>query len=293
MNETIVVGIGEVLWDILPEGKRIGGAPANFAYHAAQQGVTSYVVSAIGNDPDGKGIINELKNSGLSVEYLEKNSDFPTGTVSVELKDGIPSYVIHEPVAWDYIPWNSSLEELAHKTDAVCFGTLAQRNDTSANTIQAFLKHTRSDCFKVFDINLRQDFYCPELIESSLNLCDLLKLSDEELPIIANMLGLQGDDNELATALMKRFELKYMVLSKGKDGACFYDRAQTISSPSFDYGPKVDTVGCGDSFTAVLTVGLLEGLDPVVAMNYSSRIAGLVCSSAGAMPEIPDSLKIQ
>ncbi len=287
-----VVGIGEVLWDLLPEGRRIGGAPANFAFHAAMQGAEACSVSAIGDDPDGRDIIAELRNKGQSTEYIATLPQRKTGTVTVELANGMPSYTIHAPAAWDFIPFSAHLKRLAPEADAVCFGTLAQRGDVSAATIRCFLSHTRSDCLKIFDVNLRQKFYSAELVDSSLRQCNLLKISDEELPVVAELLCFDGSDESVISALMCRYGLKYTVLTRGGDGSVFSDGRTFTAFPACNFGPKVDTVGCGDSFTAVLTAGLLFGLPPEKAMRHASRIAGLVCASQGAMPEIPDKLRI-
>ncbi len=288
----IVVGIGEVLWDLLPEGRRIGGAPANFAFHASMQGAEAYAVSAIGDDLDGRDIIAELRNKGQSTEYIATLPQRKTGTVTVELANGTPSYTIHAPVAWDFIPFSAHLERLASEADAVCFGTLAQRGDVSATTIRCFLSRTRPECLKIFDVNLRQKFYSAELIDSSLRQCNLLKISDEELPVVAELLGFDGSDESVISALMCRYGLKYAVLTLGGEGSVFCDGQAFAAFSACNFGPKVDTVGCGDSFTAVLTVGLLFGLQPGKAMRHASRIAGLVCASHGAMPEIPEKLRI-
>lgn len=289
----IVVGIGEVLWDLLPKGRRLGGAPANFAYHASMQGAEAYAVSAIGDDTDGCDILAELRCKGQSTEYIATLPQRSTGTVTVELVNGIPNYTIHAPVAWDFIPFSAQLERLAQKADAVCFGTLAQRGDVSAATIRSFLSHTRPDCLKIFDVNLRQKFYSAELVDSSLRQCTMLKISDEELPVVAELLGFEeGGDETVISALMCRYGLKYAVLTRGGDGSVFSDGQTFTAVSACDFGPKVDTVGCGDSFTAALTVGLLFGLAPEKAMLHASKIAGLVCASPGAMPEIPEELRI-
>ena len=291
-RKPVVVGIGEVLWDVLPEGRRLGGAPANFAYHAQQQGAEAFAVSGVGSDRDGQDIIDELTGRELVTQYIACVPGYSTGTVSVKLTDGIPSYNIHAPAAWDFIPWSNRLQQLAEQADAVCFGTLAQRHAVSAETIRRFLTHTRPNCLKVFDVNLRQDFYTPELIKASLEFCDLLKISDEELPVVAGMFDLCGSEDAIAEELLNVHHLKYLVLTKGKDGSVLYSEDRAVNVPAYDHGPKVDTVGCGDSFTATLTVGLLLGLDPEVAMSHASKIAGLVCASHGATPEIPLKFRI-
>ena len=291
-NVPVVVGIGEVLWDLLPEGRRLGGAPANFAYHAAMQGAEAYAVSAVGDDANGSELLVELRGKKLSTEYIAELPLHSTGTVTVKLNDGMPSYTIHAPVAWDFIPWNDRLEQLARQADAVCFGTLAQRGNVSAETIIRFLDHTRPDCLKVFDVNLRQTFFSKDIIDASLRQCNLLKISDEELPVVAELFGLYGADEVVISELMRRYNLKYAVLTRGKDGSAFYDGKGIIAIPAYDYGAKVDTVGCGDSFTATLTAGLLFGFSLEAAMTRASKIAGLVCASAGAMPEIPEELRL-
>ena len=289
----LLVGIGELLWYLLPGGRRLGGAPANFAYHAAQQGAEAYAISAIGDDTEGLDILSEIKNKQMSTEYLAIVQGQSTGTVTVELNDGFPAYIIHAPVAWDFIPFEDRIAALARKADAVCFGTLAQRGEVSAATIRRFIAHTRPDCLKIFDVNLRQHFFNREVIELSLKQCNLLKISDEELPVVAELLGLHGNAEKSISQLLQRYNLKYVVLTKGVKGSEFSDENAYITVPAFKFGPKIDTVGCGDSFTAVLATGLLIGLAPADAMRHASMIAGIVCASAGAMPEIPEELKIR
>ena len=288
----LVVGIGELLWDLLPEGRRLGGAPANFAYHAAAQGMQAFAVSAVGNDQAGLDIFAELTSKSLSTEYVAKLPEQKTGTVTVELSDGMPSYTIHAPAAWDFIPFSESLERLATQADAVYFDTLAQRGNVSATTIRRFLSHTRPDCLKVFDVNLRQNFFNADIVDASLKRCDLLKISDEELPTVAELLKISGGERIIMAELMRRYKLKHAVLTKGKDGSVFYYGKMSMEIPAFEFGPKIDTVGCGDSFTATLTAGLLSGFAPEEAMRHESRIAGLVCASSGAMPDIPGEFRI-
>ena len=292
IKKPIVVGIGELLWDLLPGGRRLGGGPANFAYHAAAQGMAAFAVSAVGDDQAGRDIFAELRGKSLSTEYVASLPEQKTGTVTVELSDGIPSYTIHAPVAWDFIPFSESLERLATKADAVCFGTLAQRGNVSATTIRRFLSHTRPNCLKIFDVNLRQDFFNADLIDASLGRCDLMKISDEELPAVAELLKISGGEKIIMAELMRRYKLKHAVLTKGKDGSVFYDGKTYMEIPAFEFGPKIDTVGCGDSFTATLTAGLLSEFAPEEAMCHASRIAGLVCASSGAMPDIPGEFRI-
>jgi len=280
-----VAGIGELLWDLLPAGKQLGGAPCNFAYHASRAGCESFVISALGTDGLGEEILALFDEHALDKRYVQQTGDFPTGTVTVSLDaSGIPSYIIHENVAWDNIVWNGSLETLAKSMDAVCFGSLAQRNPVSQLTILNFLKATRPDCLRVFDINLRQAFYSVPVIVQSLELSNILKLNEDELPVVADLLTLQGNDDELMTQLMQQFKLKMIVLTKGDKGSFL----RTEEELSFMEVPKVkiaDTVGAGDSFTAVIVAGLLQNHNLKTIHENATRVAAFVCTQNGAMPE--------
>ena len=285
MHQFKVAGIGELLWDLLPAGKELGGAPCNFAYHASRAGCESFVVSALGTDGLGEDILALFDEHGLTKSYVQQTADFPTGTVTVSLDaNGIPSYIIHENVAWDNIGWNSTLETLAKSVDAVCFGSLAQRNTVSRQTILNFLKATRTDCLRVFDINLRQAFYSEHVIVQSLQLSNILKLNEDELPVVAKLLALNGNDDELLTQLMQQFKLKMIALTKGDKGSFL----RTKDEKSFMEVPKVkiaDTVGAGDSFTAVLVAGLLQNHKLKTIHENATRVAAFVCTQNGAMPE--------
>jgi fructokinase len=263
----------------------LGGAPCNFAYHASRAGCESFVVSAIGTDGLGKEILSLFDENALDKSYVQQTSDFPTGTVTVSLDaDGIPSYIIHENVAWDNIGWNNSLETLAKNVDAVCFGSLAQRNPVSQQSILNFLKATQNDCLRVFDINLRQAFYSENVIVQSLELSNILKLNEDELPTVAKLLALHGSDDELLAQLMKKFNLKMIALTKGDKGSFL----RTEKEQSFMEVPKVkiaDTVGAGDSFTAVIVAGLLQNHDLKTIHENATRVAAFVCTQNGAMPE--------
>lgn len=280
-----IAGIGELLWDVLPSGKQLGGAPCNFAYHAKQAGCDSFVISSLGHDELGQEIISLFDEYELDTSYLQLTSDFSTGTVSVSLNEqGIPSYIIHENVAWDNIRWNPSLERLAKNVDAVCFGSLAQRNTVSRQTILHFLNATKKNCLRVFDINLRQSFFDHETICKSLELANILKLNDEELPVVAKLLGLWGNDDELLLQLMDRFKLKLIALTKGGEGSFLL----TENEKSFMKVPMVkvaDTVGAGDSFTAVLVAGLLQNHGLKKIHETATQVAAFVCTRNGAMPE--------
>lgn len=286
-----VAGIGELLWDMLPEGKQLGGAPTNFGYHAFHSDCRAFVISAVGADISGDEILERFDDLGLDKSFVQQTGSYPTGTVTVSLDtNGIPAYLIHENVAWDRIAWNISLEALAKEVDAVCFGSLAQRNPESRQTILNFLKSTKPDCLKVFDINLRQAFYSREIILQSLELSDILKLNDDELPVVARLLDLKGSDEELLSQLMQLFGLKLIALTKGAKGSLLY----TKNEQSFMDVPKVkiaDTVGAGDSFTAVLVAGLLQNHDLKKIHEKATQVAAFVCTQKGATPKIPENFR--
>ncbi len=285
-----VIGIGEALWDMLPEGKQLGGAPANFAYHASQFGHDAVAVSAIGDDALGKEIIEALNARRLP--FRMERVDYPTGTVQVTLDDkGVPQYEIKTGVAWDNIPYTPELAALAAGCKAVCFGSLAQRNGVSRETIARFLDAVPADCLKVFDINLRQRFYSQDIIESSFRRCNILKINDEELVIIARMLELPGLAlEEKCRLLMKEYDLQMLILTCGENGSyVFYEGGM-----SFLQTPKVrvaDTVGAGDSFTGAFVGSLLNGKSVPEAHGTAVKVSAFVCTQNGAMPVVPDELK--
>lgn len=281
-----VAGIGELLWDCLPTGKQLGGAPCNFAYHAMQAGCESFVISAVGNDALGDEIKDVVKNLNLSLKCIQTN-EFPTSTVTVALdENGHPDYTIHESVAWDYIQLTSEMQDEAKELDAVCFGSLAQRNDVSRNTILSLMSSLKKDCLKVFDINLRQSYYSNKTVVDSLLLSDILKLNDDELPVIAKYLDLKGDVESQLETLIKLFNLKYVIYTMGSKGSIIKSATET----SFSEVPKVqvaDTVGAGDSFTAIFIAGILQGISLKEVHQKATEIAAYVCTQKGATPKLP------
>ena len=294
MNKPIVVGMGEALWDVLPDGKKIGGATANFAFHAGQAGMDSRVVSAVGTDALGEEALATLEGKGLNIEAVAR-VDFPTGVVNVSLgEQGIPQYDICEGVAWDNIPFTPALANLASQTQAVCWGSLAQRNEVSRKTIFSFLDAMPSDedRLKVFDINLRQQFYTLEIIEASCRRANVLKINDEELVLVSEMLRLgAGSPEVLCRSLMERYGLRILVLTCGANGSYVFTPVET----SYRVTPKVqvaDTVGAGDSFTATLVGELLRNTPVGVAHEHAVEVAAYVCTQQGAMAEWPDSLRM-
>lgn len=293
-----VIGLGEALFDCLPTGRKLGGAPANFAYHVSQFGFDSCAISAIGDDELGQEIIDTFDKVGL--HYCLPKVDFPTGTVQVTLNDkGIPQYEICLGVAWDNIPLTEELLSMAKGAKAVCFGSLAQRSATSRATINAMLEAMPADTLKVFDINLRQQWYNREIIENSLHHCNILKINDEELDIVAPMLlsiktdpsALIAQDKEktlrVCRALIELYELRLLILTCGTNGSYVI----TKDACSFVETPKVevaDTVGAGDSFTGAFIAKLLQGADITQAHEIAVKVSAFVCTQSGAMPILPE-----
>lgn len=285
-----VAGIGELLWDILPQGKQMGGAPCNFAFHAMQAGFDAHVVSSVGEDPDGREILQVMEELGLDQAYVQMHPDYPTGTVSVELAgEGIPSYTIHENVAWDHILWNEDLVKLAHEVDAVCFGSLAQRNQESGHSIRRFLEATRPECLRVFDINLRQSYYNRETLALSMKLARVLKLNEEELPVLAAFLGMDGSEEEILRKLLEDYQLELIAYTMGSQGSWLVT-AEESSQCDVPSVKIADTVGAGDSFTATLLAGILNGLPLKSIHSTATEVAAYVCSQHGATPKLPDHL---
>jgi fructokinase len=285
-----IVGLGEALWDVLPDGKKLGGAPANFAYHAAQFGLDTIAISALGEDKLAEETIDALKEHNLN--YLMPRVPYPTGTVQVTLTgDGIPTYDIKENVAWDNIPLTDEMLEIAKNARAVCFGSLAQRNVVSRENIHKFLDATPDDCVKIFDINLRQQFYSKEVIKESLKRCNILKINDEELVLIGRMFGYPGLDIEnKCWLILGKYNLDMLVLTCGTNGSYVFTPGQM----SFQETPKVevaDTVGAGDSFTGSFVGSILNGKPVPEAHKTAVQVSAFVCTQNGAMPEVPDRLK--
>ncbi len=293
MNEKrYVVGLGEVLWDVLPEGKKLGGAPANFAYHAGQflGSDNTIAISALGEDRLADETIEALREHNLN--DLLPRVPYPTGTVQVTLAEGgIPTYDIKENVAWDNIPFDDDIAAIARSCRAVCFGSLAQRNIVSRTTIQKFLDATPDDCLKIFDINLRQQFYTKEIIQESIRRCNILKINDEELVLIGRMFGYPGLDIEnKCWLILGKYNLDMLVLTCGTNGSYVF----TPGAVSFQETPKVtvaDTVGAGDSFTGSFVASILAGKSVAEAHRTAVRVSAYVCTQNGAMPEVPAELK--
>lgn len=291
-HKRYIVGLGEALWDVLPDGKKLGGAPANFAYHAGQflGHDNTIAISALGEDKLAEETIESLKEHKLN--HLMPRVPYPTGTVQVQLDEqGIPAYDIKENVAWDNIPFNNDIQDVARNCRAVCFGSLAQRNVVSRETIHKFLDMTPADSLRIFDINLRQNFYSKEVIQESLRRCNILKINDEELVLIGRMFGYPGLDIEnKCWLILGKYNLNMLVLTCGTNGSYVF----TPGAMSFQETPKVtvaDTVGAGDSFTGSFCAAILRGMPVAEAHRLAVRVSAYVCTQNGAMPEIPESVK--
>ncbi len=290
-DKRFVVGLGEVLWDVLPEGKKLGGAPANFAYHAGQflGQDNTMAISALGEDALGDETIEALREHGLN--DLMPRVPYPTGTVQVTLAEGgIPTYDIRENVAWDNIPFDHDIQHIARNCRAVCFGSLAQRNVVSRETIHRFLDATPADCLKIFDINLRQQFYTKDIIQESIRRCNVLKINDEELVLIGRMFGYPGLDIEnKCWLILGKYNLDMLVLTCGTNGSYVFTPGQM----SFQETPKVkvaDTVGAGDSFTGSFVAAILNGKLVTEAHKLAVEVSAFVCTQNGAMPTLPAEL---
>lgn len=282
-----IAGIGEILFDIFGETEELGGAPINFAYHASALGAVGIAVSTVGNDRRGRRAIDELKKRGLEVDCISIDERHPTGYVEASLDEkGIASYEFPYDVAWDHLSLNKRALDIVPELDAVCFGTLAQRSPGSRRAIRRFLAKTSTHALKIYDINLRRNFYTRNTITESLELADIVKLNEDELPVMAGMLDISGEDGTMLDAVVKRFRLRLAVLTRGGRGSLLVSPEGRSEHQGFTPTHIADTVGAGDSFTAVVTIGLLEGQDLQTINARANRVAAYVCSRTGAMPDL-------
>jgi fructokinase len=286
----MIVGLGEILWDVFSEGPRFGGAPANFACHASALGAQALMVSAVGRDVLGDQAISQLQRHGVDARYVQRLPNYSTGQVQVRLDDaGQPHYEFGRDEAWDHIQWSDDLEQLAQRSAAVCFGTLAQRSATSRHTVQRFVAASRPDVLRIFDINLRPPSDVAT-IEPCLALANVLKLNDEELRLLARRVDAAGDPAAQVARVAERFDLQVVAVTFGSRGALLY-RGGEFSRYQGDEVVVQDTVGAGDSFTAALTLGLLRGLSLDTINQHACQVAAYVCTQPGATPHLPDHLR--
>jgi fructokinase len=284
-----IVSVGEVLWDLLLTGPQLGGAPANFAYHAHALGAQVHFITRVGNDDYGREIIRRFRDVGFSEATLQIDGTAPTGMAKVELSgDGLPHFTVLENVAWDYIAATSEALAAARAADAICFNSLAQRCERSRNSIRQLIAETPSNALRVLDINFRQRFYSHEVIETSLRLANVLKLNDDELPRLAAILKLTGSTEQQIERLAQTFDLRLIALTRGPQGSLLFQREGKRWSNCPSHPVKVvDTVGAGDSFTAALVLGLLVKMDLDEINSIANEVARYVCSQAGGTPTLP------
>lgn len=280
-----VVGIGELLWDMLPSGKQLGGAPSNFAYMASVLGDEGIVASRIGDDSLGQETLHKMKSVGLATEFLQRDPEHPTGTAVVQVDtDGRPKFTITLAVAWDFLELTSDWRSLATEADVICFGTLAQRNPQSRDTIRQFLGAARRSSLRIFDVNLRQNFFSAELLRDSFHKAQLVKLSHEELPEVMKLLGLDFVNEEgAARQLLEVYELKLVCVTRGGNGSLLVTPSANSSHKGFPV-KVADTVGAGDAFTACLAHHFLRGVDLDQTNESANRFASWVASQPGATP---------
>ncbi len=288
MEKPVVLGLGELLWDMLPAGKRAGGAPVNFVYHAVKNGGEGVAVSAVGDDELGHGIETEVKNA--NIRSIVKHNAYPTGTVAVSLEEGIPTYTIVRGVAWDHIPYTTDLVEAVKKADAICYGTLACRGQESHDTIMNLVNNARPDALKYYDINIRGDFFSKDLIDEQLKAANVFKLNDDELVLLRPMFSIGGTDEEACQWFIDNYNLDYVILTCGGDFSYIVSETgetSRINTPKVEVN---DTVGAGDSFSGVFTVEILKGSSLKDAHRRAVNVAAYVCTKAGAWPEYPDEI---
>lgn len=301
----LILGIGELLWDMLPTGPQLGGAPANYAVMAARLGDHAAILSRIGRDELGRNVLSTLHPLPADTSHIQIDPEHPTGTVTVKIQDGQPGYTIHQSVAWDFLEATSEWEQLAIRADAVCFGSLAQRSETSRRTIQSLLGATLPECVRVFDVNLRDPFYSPEVLEESIEFATILKMNDAEVPTVLRVLDLDSkpgldafNDNVAAPdallagaqLLLAEFPMQLICITCGGNGSLLVTREETHFHPGIRV-KVADTIGAGDAFTAALTHYYLQSAPLPVLNEAGNRWGGWIASQAGAMPPLSEDVR--
>ena len=286
-----VIGIGEVLWDLLPSGPQLGGAPANFAIHARQLGADAQVITRVGKDAHGKNILRCFEEMGIRDGTVQLDDRLPTGTATVVLDaGGVPQFILNNNVAWDNLRFTSEAREAAKRAGAICFGTLAQRTGSAAAAIQQLVSSTPSSALRVLDVNLRQGFYNRKVVEQSLEIANVAKVNEHELGILSGLFDLGGDAHRKAEQLSRLFGLRLVALTRGPNGSLLCEAGECSDLPARRVD-VVDTVGAGDAFTAALVMGLLHKLALAEIHQVATDVAGYVCSRAGATPALPAQLR--
>ncbi|MEE8170743.1 MAG: carbohydrate kinase [Phycisphaerae bacterium] len=285
-DEAIVVGIGELLWDVFEDGRRPGGAPANVAFHAGQLGLTGIVCSRVGADEPGSALLHHLEQHGMDTRYVQRDAEHPTGTVTVSTeRPDHPAYTIHQDAAWDFLTFDDALAHVCGRAAAICFGTLAQRRPDSARTIDRFLE-TADGALRIYDVNLRPPWYTQETIDASLRRADVVKLNIDEMRELAAMFGLSDDaPREFADALIRDYEVRRVCITRGAGGCILLTADETVDVPARPV-TVVDAVGAGDAFTAALTNGLLRDWPMRLIATFANEVGALVAARSGAMPQL-------
>ena len=291
MGKPKIVGIGELLWDVLPAGRRLGGAPVNFAFYAQEQGAEACIVSAVGQDASGDELLGGIAALGLGVRAVQRNAH-PTSTVEVTLDAaGVPAYRIREQVAWDYIERTAEADAAVAGAAVVCWGSLAQRNAVSRRTILALVDAAPVGCLRLFDINLRLNYYDERIVRDSLERADILKLNEDELPVVARFFGLEGAAERVVAQLVERFSLRYVVFTEGGRGSrvtAADGRTSYLATPRVEVA---DTVGAGDAFTATFAASLMQGLPMEECHRRAVAVAAFVCTRHGAIAPLSEFMK--
>lgn len=283
-------GLGEVLWDLLPAGRQLGGAPANFAFHAAALGAEARVVSRVGSDEPGRDLLARLRELGLPVDAIAVDPAAPTGTVSVAMEaGGHPRYTIHEGVAWDRLTAGPAERAAVAAADAVCFGSLAQRTPGARAAIGELVDATPLAALRIFDVNLRQHYHSAAVIHSSLARANVLKVNESELPVLGAQFGLPAGEREGLAALAAAHRLRAVIHTRGERGCLALVDGTWVEHPGVRVA-VADTVGAGDAFTAAFALGLLRGWAPAVIVERATAVAAFVCTQRGATPELPPAL---
>jgi fructokinase len=286
-SRAVVVGLGELIWDMLPEGKQLGGAPTNFAYISRLLGNRSSVASRVGKDEPGREAIGRLRRMGINTDYLQLDEAHPTGTVGVEIDErGEALFAMNEDSAWDYLEWTEGWKELAASADAVCYGTLGQREPQAREVIIRFLEHTRREALRIFDVNLRHTFFTPEMLTRSLELATIVKLNHEELKTVACMLRLEAVDQQtLSRQLLDGFEIELVAITCGDKGSLLITREEAAAHPGFEVR-VTDTIGAGDAFTAALVHFYLRRAPLEIISEAANRMGSWMATQAGATPPV-------
>ncbi|HEY4662692.1 MAG TPA: carbohydrate kinase [Candidatus Humimicrobiaceae bacterium] len=287
-----IVGIGEILWDVFPQGRKLGGAPANFTYFVKNLRQNGLTASRVGNDPLGAEIIDSIKGIGLDEEFIQVDSKYPTGTVMIKIRSGQPDYIISEKAAWDFLELSDSWKRLSGEADVICFGTLAQRSLKSRNTITDFLKLSGNSVIRVFDINLRNDFYSLKIISQSLELTTILKLNQDELELLKISDGFPHikDDISFCRKLMGIYDIRLVCVTRGKDGSLLVDKNCHYDHPGYKV-TVADMVGAGDAFTAAIVIRYLQGGTLEDMSILANRLGSWVSSHTGPTPELDEEIK--